>query len=151
MIMTSSSETFDLEYFIRKSPESVKAWWTDLPDDYQATDPEEEPFRIVTLRKFANGRELLTFWHARDASVEEFREILWLREDGSWIFEATDYPGFIIRSEYWLRLAPNGVYLHISTLLTPLDTAHASRMSAEIESLTEFFKGAAEICERNAR
>jgi hypothetical protein len=64
--LADSLESLDIDLSIRKSPDAVRAWWTDIPDDYTATDPREEPFRIVTLRKFPNGWLLLTYWRDDD-------------------------------------------------------------------------------------
>src|SRR5713226_10433006 len=41
----------DLELEIKRPPRSVRAWWTDLPDDYVAKDPREQPHRIRVLAR----------------------------------------------------------------------------------------------------
>ncbi len=105
--MTQGSEVLDLELVIRKSPESIRAWWVDLPDDYQAQDAREQPYRIVTLRKLPNGRELRTYWRMPDGSTREMEEILTLKPDGSWTFEIPNHPtGLHIFDEFRTEATP---------------------------------------------
>jgi hypothetical protein len=81
--MTQKPDVINLQVLIRKSPESVRAWWTDLPEDYHAKNPREQPYRIVTTRRLPNGRELRTYWRMPDGSAFDFQEILTLKPDGS--------------------------------------------------------------------
>lgn len=90
--MTQGSEVLDLELLIRKPPQSVRAWWTALPDDYQAKDPREQPYRIVTLQKLPNSHRLRTYWRTPDGSMFDVEEIMALRPDGSWMFEIPNHP-----------------------------------------------------------
>jgi len=76
-----NSEAINLELLIHKPPESVRAWWTDYPDDYHAKNPREQPYRIVTTRRFPNGREVRTYWRLPDGSTPELQEVLNLKSD----------------------------------------------------------------------
>ena len=143
-------EIINLELMIRKTPDSVRAWWTDLPEDYQAKDPQEQPYRIVTTRRLPNGRELRTYWRMPDGSAFDFQEILALKPDGSWTFEIPNGMGFHIKDEFRTESVPSGTKLTIRSTLTPLDAAAASRISAQKELMTQSWKGAVGICERDA-
>ena len=143
-------EIINLELMIRKTPDSVRAWWTDLPEDYQAKDPQEQPYRIVTTRRLPSGRELRTYWRMPDGSAFDFQEILALKPDGSWTFEIPNGMGFRILDEFRAEPAPMGTKLTIQSTLTPLDSSAADRISTQKELMTQGWKGAAKICERDA-
>jgi hypothetical protein len=148
--MAESSNVINLELMIRKPPSSVRAWWTELPDDYQAKDPQEQPHRIVTKRRLPNGRELETFWRMPDGFAFNLREILTLKPDGSWTFEILDGLGFHILDEFRTEPVPSGTKLTIRSTLTPKDSAAAGRMASQKELMIQGWKGAAQICERDA-
>jgi len=148
--MTQTSNDLNLELLIRKSPESVRAWWTELPDDYRAKDPREQPYRILTTRRLPNGRELRTYWRMPDGSTFDFQEILALKPDGSWTFEVPNALGFRIMDEFRPEAVPTGTKLTIHSTLTPLDPSAASRISMQKELMIQGWKGAVEICERDA-
>jgi len=146
-----NSEVLTLELMIRKSPESVRAWWTDNPDDYYAKDPHEQPYRILTTRRLPNGRELHTYWRMPDGSAFDFQEILTLKPDGSWTFEIPNGMGFRIFDEFRTEPVSTGTKLTIRSTLTPLDPSAASRIAGQKELMTQGWKGAAQICERDAK
>lgn len=144
------SSPLEAEFLIRRPPESVRAWWTDLPDDYQAKDPREEPFRIVTLRKFPNGRLVLTYWHDDEGSTYERHEVILTLPDGSWTVEMTDSPRFHIRDEFHVRPTEGGTILHLRQMRIPRDPSDAKLVPEMNEHMAEFFKTMAQICERDA-
>jgi hypothetical protein len=148
--MTNGSDVINLELLIRKAPESVRAWWTDLPEEYRAKDPQEQPYRIVTTGRLPNGRELRTYWRMPDGSAFDFQEILTLKPDGSWTFEIPNGMGFRIFDEFRVESVPTGTKLTIHSTLTPLDASAAGRISTQKELMTQGWKGAAKICERDA-
>ena len=80
-------EVLDLEFLIRRPPSSVRAWWTEYPDDYRAKDPREQPYRILTTRRLSDDRELRTYWKLPDGSNAEAQEILSVKSDGSWTYD----------------------------------------------------------------
>ena len=148
--MAQKSDVINLELLIRKSPESVRAWWTDLPEDYRAKDPQEQPYRIVTTRRSPHGRELRTYWQMSDGSTFDFQEILTIKPDGSWIFEIPNGMGFHIMDEFRAEPVPAGTKLTIRSTLIPLDSSAAGRISMQKELMTQGWMGAAKICERDA-
>jgi hypothetical protein len=148
--MVQGSDVIHLELSIRKPPQSVRAWWTDLPDDYNAKDPQEQPHRIITTRRLPNGRELETHWRLPDGTAFQLKEILTLKPDGSWTFEVPSAMGFQILDEFKTEPASNGTKLTIHSTLTPQDPAAAGRMAMQKQLMTEGWKKAAEICERDA-
>jgi hypothetical protein len=147
-----TSEVLNLELMIRKPPESVRAWWTEYPDDYHAKDPREQPYRILTTRKLPNGREVRTYWRMPDGSTPEVQEILHLKSDGSWTYEVP-YPnpiGIHVFDEFRTEPTSNGTRLLIRSTLTPLGPSASSRVSGLKEIMIQGWKIAAEICERDA-
>ena len=147
-----TSEVLNLELLIRKPPDSVRAWWTDYPDDYHAKDPREQPYRILTTRRLPNGREVRTFWRLPDGSTPELQEVLNLKPDGSWTYEVL-YPnptGIHIFDEFRTEPTPNGTRLLIHSTLTPRDPAATSRVSGLKEIMIQGWKLAAEVCEHDA-
>jgi len=58
--------------------------------------------------------------------------------------------GFHITDEIRTEPVATGTKLVIRGTLTPLDPSAASRISAQKEIMTQGWKGAAEICERDA-
>ena len=148
--MEDFSQSHDIELYIKRRPESVRAWWTDLPDNYQARDPREDPFRIVTLRKFPSGRELLTYWHRDDGSVYQRREIMIINPDGSWTVEMTDDPRFHYLDTFRVMPEKEETRLVIHQVITPKDPSQANEINELKKELVEFFKTMAEICERDA-
>ena len=143
-------DVINLELLIRRPPESVRAWWTDLPEDYHAKDPREQPYRIVTTRRLPNGRELRTYWRMPDETAFDFQETLTLKPDGSWTFDIPNGMGFHIFDEFRADPAPTGTKLTIRSTLTPLDSSATGRITKQKEIMTQGWKGAAEICERDA-
>ena len=148
--MTQKSAVINLELLIRKPPESVRAWWTDLPDDYKAKDPQEQPYRITTTRRLPNGREVQSYWRMPDGAAFDFKEILIVKPDGGWRFEIPNGMGFRIMDEFRVEAVPTGTKLTIRSTLTPLDSSAANRISTQKELMTQGWKGAAKICERDA-
>jgi hypothetical protein len=145
-------EVLDLELLIRKPPNSVRVWWTEYPDDYQAKDPQEQPYRILTTRRLPNGREVRTYFRQPDGSTLELQEILNLKPDGSWTYEIP-YPnplGIHIMDEFRTEPTLNGTKLLIHSTLTPRDPSATSRVSSLKEYMTQGWKNAAKLCEHDA-
>ena len=145
-------ESIDLELLIHKPPGSVRAWWTEYPDDYHAKDPREQPYRILTTRRFANGREVRTYWRMPDGSASEVREVLNLKPDGSWTYEVP-YPnptGIHAFDEFRTESIANGTKLSIRSTLTLRDPAGTNQIPALKEFMVQGWKLAAEVCERDA-
>ena len=144
-------DVLELELLIRRPPESVKAWWTDLPDDYLAIDPTEQPFRILTTRRIPRGRDLLTYWRQSDGSVRENREIMQVSTDAAWTFEIPSHPlGLKIFDEFSAEPTEDGTLLRIRSTLTAIEPDASARIPAQKERMAQLWRKAAEICERDA-
>jgi hypothetical protein len=145
-------ELIDLELLIRKPPESVRAWWTEYPDDYYAKDPREQPYHISTTRRLPNGREVRTYWNMPDGSKVEVREILTMKPDGSWTYDVP-YPnptGVHVFDEFRTESTAEGTKLLIHSTLTPEDASATSRVSGLKEFMIQSWKLAAQVCEHDA-
>lgn len=147
------SLSLDLELDVRRPPRSVRAWWTDLPDDYVAKDPREEPHRIRVLARYPDRIELVGTWRGPLGREMLLPETLRVREDGTWTFDSRPM-GLHVHDEF--QAFPNGdtTRLHIRTVITPagaLGRIVARLMGRRLLRMLE--KGwptAAEICERDA-
>jgi hypothetical protein len=149
--MSGNQTVLELDLLIRRPPESVKAWWTDLPDNYSAADPTEQPFRILTTRRTPQGRELTTYWRLPDGSVRENHEIMRVGEDCTWTFEIPSHPlGLKIFDEFSAKATKDGTSLRIRSTIIPLESAASARIKAQKERMAEVWKRAAKICERDA-
>src|SRR2546427_8062773 len=73
----------DLQLSIHRPPQPVRAWWTDLPDEYVPKDPREQPHRIRVLARDGNRIDLVGTWRGRFWSRRLLPEPLRMREDGS--------------------------------------------------------------------
>lgn len=51
-----------VELDIPRSRAEVLAWWTTFPDDYRASDPSEQPHRIVVRERSPGHVRMLTYW-----------------------------------------------------------------------------------------
>ncbi|HZW55996.1 MAG TPA: hypothetical protein VFF30_06885 [Nitrososphaerales archaeon] len=142
----------ELDLFIRRSPESVRTWWIDLPDDYEAKDPSEQPYRIITTKHNANGgRELLTFWRNPDGSDWLAEETMHLFEDGlSWAFDVKNPRGFLIRDDFHAVPVEGGTRLEIRSKITPRKPEAETMISQQKEQMTQLWKKMVAICERDA-
>jgi hypothetical protein len=86
-----------------------------------------------------------------DGSARDWQETLTLKSDGSWTFEIPNHPtGIHIFDEFRTEAAPEGTRLHIRSKLTPRDPSAVSRIAMQKERMTQGWKVAAEICERDA-
>ena len=65
----------------------------------------------------------------------DFQEILALKPDGSWTFEIPNGMGFHIMDEFRTEAIPTGTKLTIHSIITPLDSSAASRISVQKRSL----------------
>jgi len=145
-------DVLDLELLIRKPPASVRAWWTDYPDDYHAKDPLEQPYRILTTRHLSNSREVRTYWKMPDGTAIDILEILNLKPDGTWTYEvpSPNRLGIHVLDEFRPESTPEGTRLLIHSTLTPKDAAAANNVSRLKRTMIQGWKQAAEICERDA-
>lgn len=143
----------DLELDIHRPPQSVRAWWTDLPDDYVAKDPREQPHRIRVLARGRDGIELVGTWRGPLGRDMLLRETLRLRVDGTWTFDARAM-GLRIHDEFEAVPSGNGTRLHIRSVITPAGLLGkiVARLAGRrfLRMMREGMGTAAEICERDA-
>lgn len=72
-----------VEVDVQRPPETVRAWWLDLPEVYETDDPREQPHRIVKVAEDEDRMELRTFWKGPFGSEMELGETIHRdREDG---------------------------------------------------------------------
>jgi hypothetical protein len=150
---TGRSLQLDLELNIRRPPRSVRAWWTDLPDDYNAKDPREEPHRIRVLERHGDRIELVGTWRGPFGTERLLPETLRLREDGSWTFDA-EAMGLRIHDVFEAMPSGDGTRLHIRSVIRPnkLRGRIVARLMGRpiLRMLQKGMRTAAEICERDA-
>ncbi len=143
--------TVILDLLIRRTPESIRRWWTDLADDYTAIDPREQPYRIVTRKRTLGSRELLCYWRSPDGTERQTQETLHMHEDGSWTFDVIHPAGFHILDEFRTVPVEGGTRLEIRSKLTPQVQGAESGIPMQKQRMVQAWKIAAEICERDAR
>ncbi len=143
-------DTLVLDLLIHRPPDSVRRWWTDLPDDYTAKDPREQPYRILTVKSTSNGREMICYWRSPDGTERQTQETLHLKDDGSWSFDVIHPAGFHILDEFHAVPIQERTRLEIRSRLTPLTPGAESVIAVQKQRMAEGWKVVAEICERDA-
>lgn len=140
---------------IRRPPPEVRAWWTELPDEYVATDPREQPHRIVVTKRDGAVMELATYWRGPLGRELVIREMMTLRDDGGWSVDVGLPLGLAQRDEFTLTPTPEGTRVRIGVgvtarttwgrLMRPLFLAFYAR-----RQYPRTWRAAARICERDA-
>jgi len=142
----------ELEYIVRRSPESIRRWWLEFPDTYVAKDPREQPHRIVTRSRSDREIHVTTFWRAPFGEAKT-DEVLRLRSDGSWTAD-TRFLGFHVHDEFRATVEGAGTRLRIESTLTPANSA--TRVLRPLllpmmrRNFTKVWDDAAALCERDA-
>lgn len=139
---------------INRTPEAVRAWWTDLPEDYTAEDAAEQPFRIVTLEKRPDGRELETHWKTPMGTMK-VHESLRVQADDAWRFDIEkSIFGLGARDDFRTERTPEGTRLHIRSEFIPRSAWHRVLGPVLVPLAKRIFHGnfttAARLCERDA-
>lgn len=148
--MSTTHGVIELDLFISRSPDSVRAWWTDLPDDYRATDPREQPYRVVTQKYTGDGRQLLCYWRSPDGSERQTRETLHLREDGSWAFDVEHPAGYSILDEFKAVPQDGRTRLEVRSKIVPKTPSAEAKLESQREAMIKLWKAMVDICERDA-
>lgn len=143
----------DLVLDIARPPAEVRAWWLEMPDDYRASDPKEQPHRIVTVRREKDLWEADTHWRGPPWGDIVVRETFHLREDG-WDVDVKLPFGLAQRDVFVLSPTPTGTRVRIrawiwaptlaSALALPAMRAYAKR------SYPRTWGAARRLCERDA-
>jgi len=145
----------DLAYAfdIKRKPREVRAYWTDLPDDYKATSKSEQPFRIVVLRRTPSQLDLMTYWRLAGRVVKQ-PETLHLHGDGDWSFDVPLPLGIDQRDDFHMEATPDGTRLHISVSFAPRDWRGRVALPAWQAYASKWYgrtwASAARRCERDA-
>jgi hypothetical protein len=140
----------DVDVLINRSPAAVRAWWTDLPDEYTAADPTERPHRIITTQKLATGRKLTTFWHGSSGEEIRIDETLTLRPDGGWEFDLIHPGGYEIH-QLWRAVEDRGkTRLEVRATVVPLNEKARDGIEAQLRWMEELWRASGRICERDA-
>ncbi|MHB8604442.1 MAG: hypothetical protein ACYDCK_04235 [Thermoplasmatota archaeon] len=131
----------------------VRAWWTDLPADYRAADPREEPHRIVTKRRDAERWEIDTYWRAGPVKNLRVPETFTFRGDG-WSVDARIPLGLAQRDEFTLTPTPTGTRVTVEVWVktrNPLGfVALAAYRAYARKNFPRMWKGAGRLCTRDA-
>ena len=140
---------------MRRPRDAVRRWWTDLPDVYVATDPREQPHRIVTVRRDGAVRDLMTYWRGPFGRTIEVPERLTLQADGNFRFDIELPGGAYQRDEFRLVDEDGGTRVSIEVTIRP--RALPGRLTAPLwrafarRNYPRAWRSAARICERDAR
>lgn len=143
-----------MEVDIRRPPHEVRAWWWEMPDDYRATDPKEQPHRIVTRSRSERERDMLTYWRGPLGRELVIPERMRMDAHGDWTIEV-DLPFGLAQRDVFV-LEPRAASTHVAIdvevwarrwwghLTRPLFMLYARR------SYPRTWRRAARICERDA-
>jgi hypothetical protein len=142
-----------VEVEIARPPDEVRAWWTQMPDDYRATDPKEQPHRIVTLRRTPDTWEAMTHWRGPPWGDVKVRETFHFRPDG-WDVDVGLPLGLAQKDEFTLAATPTGTRVTIRVSIWPRNLAGRLARPAFLRyarrSYPRTWRAAGRICERDA-
>lgn len=107
-----------VELRIARSPEQVRRWWWDMPADYRATDPHEQPHRIIVKERTDERLVLATYWRGpmgRDLRVDE---VVHFTPDG-WSIDMDLPLGLAQRDTFVLAPDSDGTRVRIAVDIWP--------------------------------
>lgn len=143
-----------VEISIHRPPHEVRAWWWEMPDDYRATDPKEEPHRIVTVSRSADHRDMLTYWRGPGGRVIEVPERMRMDAHGDWTIEV-DLPFGLAQRDVF-ELHPRADATHVTIDVDVWPRAWYGRLARPFflryarKWYPRTWNRAAKICERDA-
>ncbi len=146
MTNRAESSLLSLDLFVRRSPLQVRQWWTEFPDDYRASDPREQPFRIVTLNREGNERRLRTHWRTAEGGEMVVPETLVLKDEDSWTFDV-DNPFFEIHDEFRAMPVEGGTRLEIRSTIRPRAEEGWKRLELQRERMARQWNLCPSLCE----
>lgn len=145
----------DLVFEIKRPPHEVRAWWTEFPDEYRASDPKEQPHRIVTLEKGEGYRRMETFWRGPLGRELRVPETFRFREHGDWNVEVALPLGLKQLDEFTLEPTHDGTRVHIR--VTVQRRSFLGRITRGMfvafyarKNYPRTWRSAARLCERDA-
>lgn len=140
----------DLEVIvhIKRPPHEVRAWWTDFPDEYHATDPKEQPHRIVVKRRSETERVMDTYWKVlgRETRIPETMRI---DPHGDWTVDVALPFGLRQRDEFTLHPTADGTRVEIRVYLKGAVKGPYLALYGRA-SYRKTWENAARLCERDA-
>lgn len=145
----------DLEVVIEipRPPAEVRAWWLEMPADYVAADPKEQPHRIVTLRRDATRWETITYWRVPGRANLPVRETFTFRDDGWDVLVELPF-GLEQRDEFALTPTPEGTRVRIRVGIWPRNLvgrlARPAFLRYARRAYPATWRRAATICARDA-
>lgn len=150
--MATTSPDVSLELSIPRPVPEVRAWWLEMPPDYRATDPREQPFRIKTLSRTATEWRILTYWRV-GGRVVKIPERFEIRPDG-WTVHL-DLPfGLKQRDEFVVTPeGAAGTRVQIDAFVTATGVRRLLRPAFRVyarRSYPKTWRTAAELCARDA-
>lgn len=113
-----STKTFRLSFDVKRQPEAVQSWWTDLPDDYHAKDPRENPFRIRTLARRSDGADLESWWRGPFGRTRKAIEHLRVLGKGHFTYDIA-MGAVQVHDDFRLVPTPAGSRMDVQTTLRP--------------------------------
>ncbi len=143
-----------LAFDIRRPPEAVRRWWLEFPDDYRASDPDEQPYRIRVLERTPQRLVVLTSWRGPLGVPLRLRETLGIGSGSRWNARM-QMMGLGVSDEFQGIAAPEGTHLTIRSTVTPISAL--GRIMRPVVArfllgmMKRVWKDAARICERDAR
>ncbi len=152
--MVRSADGLGLAFDIRRPPEAVRRWWLELPDDYSASDPKEQPHRIQVLRREADRMEVLTYWRGPLGLTMKLRETLGISDPNGWTADLSEM-GLHIHDEFRTSPTEEGTHLTIQSTIMPASVwgriLRPLVIRTILKSMDTTWNDAARICERDAR
>jgi len=145
----------DLEVIVEiaRPPAEVRAWWLEMPPDYRASDPKEQPHRIRTLRRDEAGWECDTYWRMPLGREVVIRETFAFRPDG-WDVDLRLPAGLRQRDEFVLAPTAAGTRVRVRVWIeAPSFRARLARpfmMRYARRQYPATWRAAAKLCERDA-
>lgn len=141
--------TFDVD----SSPEALEAWWTDLPEIYEADDPREQPHRIELVEATEDGGVYDTTWRGPLGLPFTLTETLHDEGPGRWRFVVPG-PGFEIVDRYEVETTEDGAHLEIRSTVSYDNVlgklARKLMIPSWKEQFTETFSNAVAVFEDRA-
>ncbi len=147
-------DAISLECDIRRPPEAVRRWWLEFPDDYRASDPDEQPYRIRILKRTPAAIEVWTYWRTPLAMPMKLRETLGTANLEGWTADM-DILGLHVHDEFHMAGTAEGTRLTIHSSVKP--RSPLGRMIRPVAAhrllrmMKRVWEDAARICERDAR
>jgi hypothetical protein len=111
------TEEFAIDFHVDAPPEELEAWWTDLPEVYEAEDPREQPHEIELLEETGDGGIYETTWRGPLGLEFTLEEHLHDEGPGAWRFVVPGR-GFEIEDRFRVHPTPDGCRLEIRSTIT---------------------------------